>query len=188
LRQIGVPAATAIPALVQGLKDPNPSICIDYLWALTAISSADDSSTLVHEIITLLSASQAQVKYTACYAAGSLGRAAGEAIPILEANLQDHDTFLQVASAWALVRISPEKPAVAEESIDPLIRGLTVSDARVRAEAATSLGLLGPLAQRAVSALAEIRNDTDEAVRSAGAKALQRIQHPSSSDPQQQRR
>ena len=181
VRQIGRPAAAAIPALIQGLKDPNPTICIDFMWALTAIATAETAPTLVDEYIALLAVSEPHVKYTACYAAGSLGSAATQAIPILEANLQGSDKFLQVASAWALVRISPDDQQIAEECIDPLVRGLSLSDALLRAEAATSLGRLGLSAKRAAPALEGIRNDTDESVRTAANEALKSIQRATSS-------
>jgi HEAT repeat protein len=73
--------------------------------------------------------------------------------------------------------MSPNKTEIAEECIDPLVRGLALPDARARAEAATSLGLLGHLAQRAAPALEENRRDPDESVRKAVAEALERIRH-----------
>lgn len=175
LRQIGPPAASAAPALIQGLKDPNPAVCVSCLWALTAVAPEDAAPAIAPQIGALLSSPSPQVRYTACYAAGTLGPDANAVVPSLEKNLQDPDQFLQIASAWALMRIRPEKPEIVEECLDPLIRGLSLPDPRVRAEAATSLGLSGPAAQRAIPALTELTHDPEETVRKAATSALEVI-------------
>jgi HEAT repeat protein len=175
LRQIGPPAASATPVLIQGLKDPNPAVCVACLWALTSVAPGDAIPKLIPQMLPLLSSPSPQVRYTACYAAGSFGHDAAAAIPVLEKYLQDPDQFLQIAAAWALVRIRPDKPEIIEECVDPLIRGLGLPDPQVRAEAATTLGLSGPAAERAVPTLTELTRDPDEAVRKAAFAAVKAI-------------
>lgn len=175
LRQIGPRASSAVPALLAGLKDPNPAVCADCLWALTAVAPRGTAATIVPELVPLLSSPSAQLRYTACYAAGSLGHEAVAAVPVLEKHLQDPDQFLQFAAAWALVRIGSDKPEIAEECIDPLIRGLALPDPQVRMEAATTLGMSGPLSQRAVPTLTDLTHDADKSVRRAAVDALKAI-------------
>lgn len=192
LRQIGPRAASAVPALLQCLKDPNPAVSIDSLWALTAIAPATSAPALVPTMLPLLSSPIPQMRFTACYAVGSLGPAAKDAVPLLEKNLGEPDQFLQMASAWALVRIQPDKSEVVEECIDSLLRGLKMPDPRVQSEAAATLGMLGPRAQRSVPALTEARQDPDEGVRKAAGEALDAIgaqtKDQADSAPQQKRR
>jgi HEAT repeat protein len=174
LRQIGPAASSAAPALARGLRDSQSSVAGEFLWALTALGPEGITQALP-EILEMLSSRDRQVRYTACYAAGTVGPAAREAVPILEKNLQEPDKFLQLASAWALVQIDPHRSGVAEECVDPLIRGLTLSNPGARVEAATALGRLGPAAKSAVPALNTATHDDEEEVRTAASDALQKI-------------
>jgi 3-methyladenine DNA glycosylase AlkD len=174
LRQIGPAASSAAPALARGLRDSQSSDAGDFLWALTALGSEGITQALP-DILEMLSSRDRQVRYTACYAAGTIGPAAREAVPILEKNLQEPDKFLQLASAWALVQIDPHRSGVAEECVDPLIRGLSLSNPGARIEAATALGRLGSAAKSAVPALKIATHDDEEEVRSAASDALQKI-------------
>ncbi len=173
---VGPAAAAAIPALVRGLQDPDPGVCIDSLRALTSVASGKQTTRLVPQVMTLLSSKIPYVRYTACYALGSFGATATEAVPLLEGNLRDPDTHLQVTSAWALVRIRPNNRAVAEECLAPLVRGLKMPDPQGRAEAARTLGSLGPWAQAAIEPLGGLLEDNDENVRQAAQDSLQKIQ------------
>jgi HEAT repeat protein len=99
LRQIGPAAESAIPALLEGLKDPNPAVCSDCLWALTAVAGESSAQEIVPEILRLRNSPIPQVRYTACYAAGTLGPAAAQAVPTLEKDLHDVDQFRQLVAA-----------------------------------------------------------------------------------------
>jgi HEAT repeat protein len=175
LRQIGPAAEPAVPALLQGLNDPNPAVCSDCLWALTAVAGETSAPEIVPEILRLLNSPIPQVRYTACYAAGTLGPSAAAAVPTLEKDLHDMDQFRQLVAAWALIRIAPEAPQVREECLDPLIRGLNSPASSVRAEAAATLGLMGADAKRAVPALTELSEDRDPSLAEAGKQAMAKI-------------
>jgi HEAT repeat protein len=174
LRQIGPAASSAAPALARSLRDEKSSVAAEFLWTLTALGPEGVTQALPN-ILEMLSSRDPHVRCTACYAAGSIGPAAREAIPILEKNLQEPDKFLQLASAWALVQIDAERSGIAKECVDPLIRGLGLSNPRARVEAASALGLLGPAAKSAVPALTEATHADEEEVRTAAIGALQKI-------------
>src|SRR5262249_13068718 len=122
-----------------------------------------------------LDAHEIPVRYSASYSIGKIGPAAKQAIPLLERNLQERDDFLQIASAWALVHVDPQRKGVAEQCLEPLTRSLKLPDARARNEAVLALAMLGPSARSAVPALEAVAKDPDETVRKSVAEALKKI-------------
>src|SRR5262249_52697741 len=153
-----------------GLQDPDPAIRGSYLTALSAMGPA--AAKALPAILKTLNDPQPPVRYAACHAIGRLGKDAGEAIPVLEKNLREGDEILQIACAWALVKIDPNREGLAAECLEPLTRGLLLADPQARAEAATALGEMGPVAALAGGALEQLARDPDEAVQKAAAEAL----------------
>ena len=173
LGMIGPRAESAVPKLADALSDPDPAIRSDVLSALAAIGPA--SAKAVPAILPQLAAMEVPVRCSASFAVGSIGPTAKAAIPLVEKNLQERDDFLQMASAWALVRIDPKREGLAPQCLGPLTRALKMPDPRARNEAVLSLGLMGPSAQPAKSALQELARDPDETVRKSASEALKAI-------------
>jgi HEAT repeat protein len=170
---MGPKAAEAVPKLADGLQDPDPAIRGSYLTALSAMGPS--AAKALPAMIKALNDSEPPVRYAACHAIGRLGKEASEAIPVLEKNLRERDEILQIACAWALVKIDPSRDGLAAECLEPLTRGLLLADPQARAEAATALGEMGPAAAPAAAALVELARDPDEAVQKAAAEALKKI-------------
>jgi HEAT repeat protein len=163
-----------VPKLAETLTDPDPAIRSEVLSALAAIGPA--SAQAVPAILPQLATMELPVRCSASFAVGSIGPTAKEAIPLLEKNVQEQDDFLQMASAWALVRIDPKREGLAAQCLDPLTKALKFPDPRARSEAALSLAMMGRAAQPARTALQELARDPDETVRKSVAEALKTIE------------
>jgi HEAT repeat protein len=174
LGSLGPKAAAAVPKLAETLTDPDPSIRSEVLSALAAIGPA--SVQAVPAILPQLTAMEVPVRCSASFAVGSIGPTAKAAIPLLEMNVQERDDFLQMASAWALVRIDPKREGLAAQCLDPLTKALKLPDPRARSEAVLSLAMMGRAAQPARTALQELARDPDETVRKSVAEALKAIE------------
>jgi tetratricopeptide (TPR) repeat protein len=159
---LGPKAAAAVPKLAAGLQDPDPTIRGSFLAALAAIGP--ESASELPAILRALNDPADPVRYSACHTIGRIGAEAREAIPLLEKNLHDRDEILQIASAWALVKIDPQRQGLAAECLDPLTRALKLADPQARAEAAAALGEIGPTATPAAPSLEALAQDPDEAV------------------------
>jgi len=170
---VGPKAAPAVPKLEETLKNPDPAIRSDALSALAAIGPA--SAGALAGILEQLAAPEIPVRYSATYAIGRIGVKAKEAIPALEKNLQERDDFLQIASAWALVHVDPQRKGLADLCLEPLTRSLKRPDPRVRNEGALTLAMLGSAAKPALPALQAIAKDPDETVRKSVAEAIKKI-------------
>jgi HEAT repeat protein len=173
LGSLGPKAASAVPKLAETLADPDPAIRSEVLAALGAIGP--ESAKAVPAILPQLAALEVPVRCSASYAVGSIGPTAKEAIPLLEKNLQERDDFLEMASAWALVRIDPKREGLAAKCLGPLTKALKVPDARARNEAVISLAMMGRAAQPARAALQALARDPDETVRKSVTEALKAI-------------
>jgi HEAT repeat protein len=173
LAMIGPKSASAVDKLAVTLSDPDPSIRIAALAALAAIGPA--ATGALPAIIPNLTAAELPVRYSAIFAIGRIGPSGKQAIPLLEKNLQEHDEFLQTASAWALVHLDPQPERLARQCLGPLIEGLAVPDPRVRNEVVQALAHLGQAAKPARKALEEIANDPNEIIRKSVADALIKI-------------
>ncbi|HEY3963679.1 MAG TPA: HEAT repeat domain-containing protein [Planctomycetaceae bacterium] len=175
LATVGAKAAAAIPDLAAGLKDPDPAIRNAFLTTLAAIGP--ESVGALPAIGKALGDPVDSVRSSASHAVGMLGPAAKLAIPLLVQNLQREDPFLQFASAWALVRVEPQRERLAEECLAPLRRGLVSSNPQMRSDAAQTLGLLGSAAAKAMPDLEALAADGDENIRKSAQDAIQKIGH-----------
>jgi len=174
LARIGPKAAAAVPELTAGLEDRDPAVRSEFLAALGAMGPA--AGDALPAILKSLADADYHVRYAASYVIGQLGPAAKEAIPVLQRNVQGRDEFLQIISAWALVRVDPKREGLAGECLGPLTRALKLPDSHLRKEAVEALGLLGSAAAPAAPAIKELAHDPDEAVRKSAAEALKAIE------------
>jgi HEAT repeat protein/predicted nucleic acid-binding Zn ribbon protein len=134
-----------------------------------------DVPFFVHGILDQLEAPEMPIRYSAAYAIGRIGSKAKAAIPALEKNLQERDELLQIASAWALVHVDPQRDGLASQCLEPLTRALKLSNPRFRSEGALTLAMLGAAAKPALPALQAIAKDPDETVRKSVADAIKKI-------------
>src|SRR5262249_9501155 len=173
LAMLGPKAAPAVQKLGATLGDPDPAIRSDALSALASIGPA--SVAALPQIEAQLSGHEVPVRYAASYAVGKIGSGAKAAIPVLEKNLQERDDFLQIASAWALVHVDPQRQGVAAQCLEPLTRSLKLPDPRARNEAVLALALLCPSAKTAGSVVPAIAHAANETVRKSVAQAPKEI-------------
>ena len=149
----------AVPALERALDDRSPPVAAMSAWALGEI----EDHTSVPALVKLVRAGDTRVRLSAMWALGQIEDT--RAVPDIIANLRDANTMIRVMSADVLGDF--EKA----DAIGPLERALASdADAKVRAEAAESLGQIsspasGPALGRALS-------DADITVRRAAAEAL----------------
>jgi HEAT repeat protein len=171
LGRLGPAAKQAVPALAEIVRrdDRVPARC-EALMALGAIGP--DAAPSVPAIAESLRGTKEDICYAACYALGRIGPAAIAAKPELQNKLRDANQSIALSAAWALARIDPRSAEVARLSVPLLLQGLADAEPRVRAEAANSLALLGPLAKDAVPALKKVLRDPDDTVRDAADKAI----------------
>jgi HEAT repeat protein len=149
----------ALPALERALDDRSPAVAAMSAWALGEIE--DHSS--VPALLKLVRDGDPKVRLSAMWALGEIEDA--RAVPDIVAALRDRDPAIREMAADVLGDIEKD------DAREPLERALASdADAKVRAEAAQSLGqissaLSGPALGRALS-------DADITVRRAAAEAL----------------
>ena len=100
---------------------------------------------------------------------GSFGPEANSALPQLIAGLQDSNTDVRIAAAWAIAQVAPNSNAA---TVRALAQTLSDSDARVRTLAALALRQTGASAVDAVPQLIIALNDPIAIVRAPAADAL----------------
>src|SRR5438876_5804338 len=195
LGDMGVAARDAIPALIEALADPDPTVCSRAAEALGAVGP--DDRRVIFELIVqlntpnavsaarglakcgsaalpgsdaliaLLRHADADVRWNA---ARTLGRIhAAKAVVPLIAVLKDPNDEVREHAAEALGDIGPE----AAGAVDSLIATLKDANAKVRRDTARSLGQIGPAAKRALPALHDLaKSDPEQIVRDAAAKSV----------------
>ncbi|MCI0378918.1 MAG: HEAT repeat domain-containing protein [Gemmataceae bacterium] len=161
----------SVPVLTAALGDSDVHVRLAAAWSLLAIQ-AEEAKTIVSPLADLLQQEDVLVRRGAAHALGSLGPPAKGAAARLRAALRDADAGVRVAAAWALATTGATQPKTA---LPYLLQGLKVNDGWTRRHSAAFLGALGPAAQDAAAALAELLHDENEEVREASAAALKQI-------------
>jgi HEAT repeat protein len=175
---MGPTAKPIVPALALELKDDDSQHRREAAFALAALGpDAKDATPVLIEVMT--SDEEPSVRHAAIYALGKIGPAAAAAKEALNKNMESDDKFTKVASVWALLQIQPTDKALHVVAV-PLFMG-AVENAeidRVRFEAATALGNIGPAAKPAVDVLKKAaESDDSPMVREAAAEALKKIEN-----------
>ena len=174
LGHMGPGAKAASPALSEIARtDKNVPARCEALLALGTIGA--DAAEAIPAAAEALRDPDDDVCYAACYALGKIGKPAIAVASTLRQKCGDANGSAALAAAWAIARIDPDSPETARVSVPVLIKGLADSEPRLRAEAASSLQFLGPLAKDAIPALQNAAADDDPTVRAAAAEALKAV-------------
>ncbi len=178
LNRIGPDAAAAVPRLTQLLDEvTDVDEKRDVIVALGSIGPA--SAPALPKLLELLKTADDETKYALTYAIGQMGEKAEDANPQLLELVESNDRFLRVSALWALLKINPGHEEIAKYAVPHLINALSDSRPGVRAEMATVLGDLGPLAKDAIPALRRLsQSDPDAMVRDLATEALRKLQDP----------
>ncbi len=163
IEMLGARAKAAVPALVQALGDPLPTVRRSALHTLRQIGPDADSA--VPSILPLLNDPVPQTRQLAASVLCSIGPAAKPAIPQLVEMLNDKND--RTTAMWAL-------QGIGEPAIPSFIKLLDSNDDDLCLRAASSLRHLGAKAKQAVPRLVAILNDKQRstAVRSMVVNAL----------------
>ncbi|MFH1923257.1 MAG: HEAT repeat domain-containing protein [Planctomycetota bacterium] len=163
---LGKMGADAIPALNEALGDENPEVQAAAVTALGRMGPDANEAVLPVLKETLQDAERDPKVRSA--AAVALVRAGAEAIPDLQAALEDENVSIQSAAAGALGQIGPE----AVPALQEVLRG---ENMYAKFSAASVLGNMKAEAKEAIPALEEALKDENPGVRSAAAEALKKI-------------
>ena len=173
LGKIGPEAAPAVPALVALLKDQDPKVRTEALFALGAIGPK--ASAAIGPATAALADTDRDVMLTAVYFLQELGPEAKAAAPALQKLLQSKDELVQITGAHALVAVDPANPENAKLVVPVMTAALKNPLPFIRGEAAMTLGDLGKAAATALPALEAAANDDDEGVRAVAVEAVKKI-------------
>lgn len=172
---IGADAAEAVPALIKVWDQSEGDMRAEVQFALAAIGPA--AAPAATKLVESLSSNNEQVKYSAMYALGRIGEQARDAAyqDLVQLSNSD-DQFTRITAVWAMVRLDPGRPEVAETAVPLLTEALKSEREIVRIEAASTLGELGKLASPALPALKKALEDPSPAVKEAAQAAIDRIE------------
>ncbi len=179
IARLGREADAAVPALIEVLGQQTDSaedveFTREAHFALSAIGPGAKAAIPV--LVKALASSDEEVAASAAYALGKIGGEARAAVPALQRGETSESVIVQAASVFALWQIQPGNPARRVKATSLLIKALDDERDLVRAGAATMLGELGNVGDRATDKLKEVReNDSTDFVRQAADEALKKI-------------
>lgn len=200
LGKIQPEAVSAIPALIEALKESDPHVRIVAVTSLGTMTSRP--AEIVPALISMLNGparlsairalsrfrhgaspaikpllelfqkdSDVEVRWNAARTLGKMGPVAKETIPQMIVGLEDKEDLIREHAAEALGDIGPE----AHAGVPALTHALKDQVMKVRRDAARSLGLIGPAAKPALPALRECLKDAETQVREVAAKSMKKI-------------
>lgn len=173
LGKIGPEAADAVPALLKQVNNEEAVIRREVLFALGKIGpTAKDA---IPAALARVDDPDATVRYSAVYALGRIGPNAAPATERLLKELESEDYYYATCCAMSLVRIAPDNDKISPRVLPLLIGALKHDEPSVRAEAANTLGMLGPKAQQGLNALKNATYDQNSVVRQTVADAIAKI-------------
>jgi HEAT repeat protein len=170
LGEVGPQAETAVPVLLDGLRDPDRSVRTVSALALGKIGVGASRDEVVSALAKMLD--RPEDRLSALKGFFQLRDKAKGAIPqIAEVMLKGQDGDVRWHAAEALAKMG----AVALPAVPQLIAALKDDDARVRSHVAESLRKIGPEAQEALPALQKLVNDPDPEVHTEVTRAIKAI-------------
>jgi HEAT repeat protein len=155
LESIGPAAQTALPIMLQALREPAPNSCqvVDIGPATTEV----------------LMETGWTVRWAVARALGTIGGDAGLIVPAMAGALADPNWQVRGMTALSLGQLGYP------ETVPPLIGAIGDEIPAVRKAAAVALGAIGPAAREALTPLATASRDDNKDVREEAAKAVQKI-------------
>ena len=178
LETLGTEAASAVPALVRVLADPDLFVRWAAVRALGKMGP-DELTKIVPGLVQSLGDVDLDVRLAAAHTLGQFGPAAHDAIPALAKAAGTGDTDMRLAALQALEGIGSD----AQSSLATVAASLQDPDPRIRQETARLMGKLGPAAMEQKDALRTVLADQNADVRKAAGDALLRILYPSANVP-----
>ncbi|MDF1665532.1 MAG: HEAT repeat domain-containing protein [Planctomycetota bacterium] len=168
LSLIGKEAHKAIPDLISALENSETELGFMASYALGKIGAK-----AVPDLSAALRHTEDKVQIHAAYALSLIGKEAHEAIPNLITILESSDSELQFAASVALGKIG-------KNAIPELVLALSHSEPATRLNAVRSLGIMRQDAFETISALKQLKNDSNSEVTKAVEIALRLILKPDS--------
>jgi HEAT repeat protein/outer membrane protein assembly factor BamB len=171
LAEIGPPAASAVPKLIELVGHDEPETC---RLAAAALGPVGDASEAVVAVLTgALDDPDPKVRDAATTTLAQLARAASNVLPALLALLDDMDTekLVRHGALLTLAKIGRAAASAAPQLIelvghdDPVTRQMAVS----------TLGTVGDASDATVTALIDALSDENRAVRHGALSALAKI-------------
>ncbi len=157
----------AVPALIQALKDKNPSVRSSAAIALGKMGVL--ATPAVPSLSNALQDENLEVRRNAAIAMGKLGRKA--LVPYLIARLQSQDASVRYSATHALSRFGAD----AEPAIPQLIKAIGDSNKSVRFGAVNAVGNLGTIAKPTIPSLVKALQENDDSIPPSAAYSLGRI-------------
>jgi len=169
LGDLGPAARNAVPALVEALRDRDPTLRRNAAFALGKIRAKP--ALVVPALAGLLSDRNEEVRMYAAIALKKFGSQAVSAVPDLIAALTDRNWQVRDRAALALGAIGKKQGGV----VPALEEALQDEHRYVRSSAATALASLAPHTRSARAALAQARYDPDAEVRYSANVAMRQM-------------
>ncbi|MEX0819302.1 MAG: HEAT repeat domain-containing protein, partial [Pirellulaceae bacterium] len=176
IARLGREAEPVVPALIEVLgKQTDSPADVEFTreahFALSAIGPG--AKAAIPTLVKALASTDDGVAASASYALGKMGAEARAAVPALQRAEGSDSVIVQAASVFALWQIQPGNPARRIKATSLLVKALEDDRDLVRAGAATMLGELGTVGERATSKLKVIsESDPVEFVRQSADEAL----------------
>jgi len=158
----------AVPALMEALKDTNPSVQRTAAWALGNIPG--DMRVAVPALVLALQNKDSSVREAAASSLASIGQSPELAVPVLVGELNRDDDTRDFATR-ALIKFGP----AARPAVPALIAMLNEKDSALPYYAAQVLGAIGPDAQSAEPSLIGVLRGTNDQTCLEAADALGKI-------------
>jgi HEAT repeat protein len=165
----GVELATAVPALIEVMLDPDAKVAQQAANTLNLQGVGPYAKGSADKLIEALKAKTSMVRTTAAVMLGGVGPEAEKAVPALLECLTHKESEMRSAAAKGLGRIG------AKAAIEPLTKALKDPDPYVRRSAALALAAIGPEAKAAIPVLRQAMEDKQGYVYVAAAGALVRL-------------
>jgi HEAT repeat protein len=161
---------TAIPALLEMLRDPNPACRAEAVGTLGKFK--ERAATAVKSMLTCLKDTDENVRVTAAYALGKIGVKAKDAVPALAVALMDASSKVQVSAAQSLQWIGRD----AAPAVPALTTALRSGKEEVKVHVLQALEAIGPAAKRAIPAVLNALSDSESLVRAHAVQSLYRME------------
>jgi len=175
LGQIGPPATSAIPALIEAAHQYDERDYerdrMEVFYALASISP--QTSEVMAALLSGLRDRDVIARRGAVQALGKVGRPASNAVPALRTVLfEDEDMHARLDAAEALLKIDRASDSVLEPALVQLLGWTQAEDHEAPTRIARLLGALGPEAASTKAALKKLLAHKTPNARIAGAEAL----------------